>query len=44
MFTDFNLPTGREKRFTILTTAANESMRPYHDRMPVYLAADERDA
>ena len=44
MFTDFNLPTGREKRFTILTTDANESMRPYHDRMPVYLAVNERDA
>jgi putative SOS response-associated peptidase YedK len=44
MFTDFNLPTGREKRFTILTTAANESMKPYHDRMPVYIAANERNA
>lgn len=44
MFTVFNLPSGLEKRFTILTTAANDSMRPYHDRMPVYVASGERDA
>lgn len=44
MFTVFNLPSGLEKRFTILTTAANDSMRPYHDRMPVYVASSERDA
>ncbi len=44
MYTDFNLPAGREKRFTILTTAANESMRHYHARMPVYIAAGERNA
>lgn len=30
-------------RFSILTTAANESMVPYHDRMPVLLGAGERD-
>ncbi len=29
-------------RFAILTTAANEDMRPYHDRMPVVLQAEER--
>lgn len=29
-------------RFTILTTAANDSMLPYHDRMPVLLGAEER--
>ena len=44
MFTEFNLPTGRERRYTILTTAANDSMRPFHDRMPVYVAAGERSA
>lgn len=30
-------------RFTILTTAANESMKPYHNRMPVLLGVGERD-
>ncbi len=30
--------------FTILTTDANESMAPYHDRMPLLLAAEECDA
>lgn len=30
-----------EKRFTILTTAANESMIPVHDRMPIILERDE---
>jgi len=29
--------------FVILTTAANESMAPIHDRMPVILAPDERE-
>jgi len=29
--------------FTILTTAANESVSPIHDRMPVILGADEVD-
>lgn len=28
-------------RYVILTTAANESVAPYHDRMPVYLEAGE---
>ncbi len=30
-----------EQRFNILTTAANEAMLPYHDRMPVLLCEDE---
>lgn len=30
--------------FTILTTEANASMAPYHDRMPVLLAREEREA
>lgn len=30
--------------FTILTTEANASMAPYHDRMPVLLAREERKA
>lgn len=30
--------------FTILTTAANDQMRPLHDRMPVILDADSREA
>jgi len=29
--------------FTILTTAANDSVEPFHDRMPVILAPDEID-
>ena len=32
---------GEEERFTILTTAANESMKPIHDRMPIILDRDE---
>lgn len=28
-------------RYTILTTEANESMRPVHDRMPVMIGTDE---
>ncbi|MDE7259344.1 MAG: SOS response-associated peptidase [Lachnospiraceae bacterium] len=30
-----------EDRFVILTTAANESMNPVHDRMPLLLEQDE---
>lgn len=30
-----------EDRFVILTTAANESMEPVHDRMPLILDKDE---
>lgn len=30
-----------EERFVILTTEANDSMRPVHDRMPLILEADE---
>ena len=41
----FTLPDGsREERFTILTTNANGSIEPYHDRMPVLLDESERDA
>lgn len=29
------------RRYTILTTEANESMRPVHDRMPVIIKRDE---
>ncbi|HYL60889.1 MAG TPA: SOS response-associated peptidase [Candidatus Acidoferrales bacterium] len=36
------LPGEWEKTFTILTTAANPVMAPYHDRMPVIIA--DRDA
>ena len=32
---------GNENRFTILTTSANDSMAPYHHRMPVLLEEDE---
>lgn len=45
LYTNFARPDGtREDCFSILTTEANESMRPYHNRMPVYIAAGERDA
>ena len=30
-----------EDRFVILTTSANESMKPIHDRMPLLLERDE---
>jgi putative SOS response-associated peptidase YedK len=30
--------------FTILTTAANEQLRTLHDRMPIVVDEDERDA
>lgn len=33
-----------EPRFTILTRAANESVRPIHDRMPVVLLPDELES
>lgn len=33
-----------EERFAILTTAANESMSPVHDRMPLILERDELSA
>lgn len=32
------------QRFTILTTEANPSMSPYHNRMPVLIRDDEREA
>lgn len=32
------------ERFNILTTDANCSMKPYHNRMPVLLRKDEREA
>ena len=31
-------------RFVILTTAANNSIAPLHDRMPVILRTQEKDA
>ncbi|MDO4978085.1 MAG: SOS response-associated peptidase family protein [Eubacteriales bacterium] len=37
----FYLPYHDIDRFTILTTAANDSMKPVHDRMPLILAADQ---
>jgi len=42
MMSTFTDNTGNSKdAFTILTTAANETMAPFHDRMPVILAASE---
>ncbi len=35
---------GRQDAFTILTTAANDSVAPLHDRMPVILRTDELEA
>lgn len=37
----FCLGTAEDERFTILTTAANDSMKPVHDRMPLILEEDE---
>ena len=36
-------PEGPVESFTIITTDANEFMRPYHDRMPVILTPDAFD-
>src|SRR6185369_5664904 len=37
-------PEGTEmKSFTILTTTANETVRPLHDRMPVILSREDED-
>lgn len=33
-----------EQRFVIITTAANGSMEPFHDRMPLYIGRDEIQA
>ncbi len=33
--------TRAERRYMVLTTAANQSVEPYHDRMPVLLCAGE---
>ena len=35
---------GGERRFVIITTAANKSMIEVHNRMPVVLGSAERDA
>ena len=40
LFKDFE--DGR--RFTVLTTEANDSMRPVHDRMPLIFDAEQMDA
>ncbi len=37
-------PGVRQRTFTIVTTAANALMAPYHDRMPVILEDDRADA
>jgi len=45
MISLFRDPDGLEYgAFVILTTAANESVSPIHDRMPVILAPDERNS
>lgn len=41
-YTEFAQPDGtKEARYTIFTTAANDSMVSYHDRMPVLLEKNE---
>lgn len=45
MIDSFSLPDGEQhEAFTILTTAANESVLPLHNRMPVILQQDEIEA
>lgn len=39
----WNIFPENEARFTILTTEANASIQPWHDRMPVLLAPDHLD-
>lgn len=42
LYTTYRQPDGgKAARFVILTTAANESVAPLHDRMPVVLATGE---
>lgn len=41
LYDDFTIDGKTEPRFVILTTAANESMAAYHDRMPVLLREAE---
>lgn len=36
-------PGKRERTFTVITTGANDLMRPIHDRMPAILGEDEVD-
>lgn len=44
MISTFTDKDGKEKvSFVILTTAANASMSPFHDRMPVILTSDEHE-
>lgn len=44
IYNEFAEPDGTKKaHYVILTTNANESMSPYHDRMPVLIHADERN-
>ena len=44
MIGSFKNKNGEHDAFTILTTAANESVAPLHDRMPVILQAEEIEA
>ena len=44
MIGSFKNDSGGHDAFTILTTAANESVAPLHDRMPVILRAEEIEA
>ena len=37
-------PGSLRERFVILTTAANASMTPFHDRMPILLRGEERES
>ena len=43
LFAGFYKEYGDEKRFVILTTEANESIKSIHDRMPLILDASEMD-
>jgi len=44
VFKFFETDKGLKRRVVILTTAANASVAPYHDRMPVLLMKDETEA
>ena len=44
IWSQYQSPDSIGSHFTILTTEANKGMAPFHDRMPVHISRNERDA